>query len=82
MADMLLKGTSSGQRHFSDVYVKLAEKNEFATHSVQSSHSVILYSKTIHIRRKAADTTVHVVFFADKRLTNKHICSNGPFKYS
>ena len=30
-----LKGYSSGQSHFSDINIKLAEKNEFATHFVQ-----------------------------------------------
>ena len=30
-----LKGYSSGQSHFSEINVKLAEKNEFATHFVQ-----------------------------------------------
>ena len=31
----ILKGYSSGQSHFSEINVKLAEKNEFATRSVQ-----------------------------------------------
>ena len=33
----LLKGYSSGQSHFSEINVKLAEKNKYATHSVQRS---------------------------------------------
>ena len=32
-----LKGYSSGQSHFSEINVKLAEKNKYATHSVQRS---------------------------------------------
>ena len=32
-----LKGYSSGQRHFSEINVKLAEKNKYATHFVQRS---------------------------------------------
>ena len=32
-----LKGVSSGQSHFSEINVKLAEKNKYATHSVQRS---------------------------------------------
>ena len=32
-----LKGYSSGQSHFSEINVKLAEKNNYATHSVQRS---------------------------------------------
>ena len=32
-----LKGHSSGQSHFSEINVKLAEKNKYATHSVQRS---------------------------------------------
>ena len=31
----MLKGYSSGQSHFSEINVKLAEKSEFATRSVQ-----------------------------------------------
>ena len=30
-----LKGYSSDQSHFSEINVKLAEKNKYATHSVQ-----------------------------------------------
>ena len=30
-----LKGYSSGQSHFSEIYAKLAEENEFVTHFVQ-----------------------------------------------
>ena len=33
----LLKGYSSCQSHFSEINVKLAEKNKYATHSVQRS---------------------------------------------
>ena len=33
----VLKGYSSGQSHFSEINVKLAEKNKYATHSVQRS---------------------------------------------
>ena len=32
-----LKGYSSDQSHFSEINVKLAEKNKYATHSVQRS---------------------------------------------
>ena len=32
---MYLKGYSIGQSHFSEINVKFAEKNEFATRSVQ-----------------------------------------------
>ena len=32
--EKLLKGYSSGQSHFSEINVKLAEKNKYATHSV------------------------------------------------
>ena len=32
-----LKGYSSGQSHFSEINIKLAEKNKYATHSVQRS---------------------------------------------
>ena len=32
-----LKGYSSGQSHFSKINVKLAEKNKYATYSVQRS---------------------------------------------
>ena len=32
---MILKGYSSDQSHFSEIKVKLAEKNEFAAHFVQ-----------------------------------------------
>ena len=35
--DRLLKGYSSDQSHFSEINVKLAEKNKYATHSVQRS---------------------------------------------
>ena len=33
----ILKGYSSGQSHFSEINVKLAEKNKYATNSVQGS---------------------------------------------
>ena len=33
----VLKGYSSGQSHFSEIKVKLAEKNKYATHSAQRS---------------------------------------------
>ena len=33
----VLKGYSSGKSHFSEITVKLAEKNKYATHSVQRS---------------------------------------------
>ena len=33
----LLKGYTSGQSHFLEIKVKLAEKNKYATHSVQRS---------------------------------------------
>ena len=36
-ANFLLKGYSSDQSHFSEINVKLAEKNKYATHSVQRS---------------------------------------------
>ena len=32
-----LKGYSSGQSHFSEINVKLAEKSKYATHSIQRS---------------------------------------------
>ena len=35
-----LKGYSSDQSHFSEINVKLAEKNKYATHSVQKSLEV------------------------------------------
>ena len=35
--DRPLKGYSSDQSHFSEINVKLAEKNKYATHSVQRS---------------------------------------------
>ena len=37
IASFYLKGYSSGQSHFSEINVKLAEKNKYATHSVQRS---------------------------------------------
>ena len=36
-AKFLLKGYSSDQSHFSEINVKLAEKNKYDTHSVQRS---------------------------------------------
>ena len=35
-----LKGYSSDQSHFSEINVKLAEKNKCATHSVQRSYEM------------------------------------------
>ena len=32
-----LKGYSSGQSNFSEINIKLAEKNKYSTHSVQRS---------------------------------------------
>ena len=32
---LILKGYSSGQRHFSEINAKLAQENEFVTHFVQ-----------------------------------------------
>ena len=37
LVNLLLKGYFSGQSHFSGINVKLAEKNKYATHSVQRS---------------------------------------------
>ena len=33
-ASQMLKGYSSGQSHFAEINVKLAEKNKYGTHSV------------------------------------------------